>query len=163
MRRMLLVCLFPVTVDDGIDVHVNASYFQAQGVRQLQLVSKFGFHSYDWRKSNFTDVRRWEREQYLQSFSRKSWTRLLNRQPELCQFSEVKIRFNDVSSDRLMSSSSAFVNIPVIISPWNGFAIQFFRWQFLFLQGSNNQNIMWFIFYTFLIFCVFYLPISYDF
>jgi hypothetical protein len=27
--------LFPVTVDDGIDVHVNASYFQAQGVLQL--------------------------------------------------------------------------------------------------------------------------------
>jgi hypothetical protein len=29
------VRLFPVTVDDGVDVHVNASYFQAQGVRQL--------------------------------------------------------------------------------------------------------------------------------
>jgi hypothetical protein len=26
MRRVLLVRLFPVTVDDGIDVHVNASY-----------------------------------------------------------------------------------------------------------------------------------------
>jgi hypothetical protein len=35
MRRVSLVRLFPVTVDDGIDVHVNASYFQAQGVRQL--------------------------------------------------------------------------------------------------------------------------------
>jgi hypothetical protein len=76
-----LVHLFPVTVDDGIDVHVNASYFQVQGVRQLQPVSKFGFHSYHCRKSNFTAVRRWEMEQYLQSFSRKSWTRLLNRQP----------------------------------------------------------------------------------
>jgi hypothetical protein len=30
MRRVWLVRLFPVTVDDGIDVHVNASYFQAQ-------------------------------------------------------------------------------------------------------------------------------------
>jgi hypothetical protein len=29
------VRLLPVTVDDGIDVHVNASYFQVQGVRQL--------------------------------------------------------------------------------------------------------------------------------
>jgi hypothetical protein len=29
--------LFPVAVDDGIGVHVSASYFQAQGVRQLQL------------------------------------------------------------------------------------------------------------------------------
>jgi hypothetical protein len=29
------VRLFPVTVGDGIDVHVNASYFQAQRVRQL--------------------------------------------------------------------------------------------------------------------------------
>jgi hypothetical protein len=37
------VRLFPVTVDDGIDVHANASYFQAQGVRQLKLVWKFGF------------------------------------------------------------------------------------------------------------------------
>jgi hypothetical protein len=37
------VRLFPVTAHDGIDVHVKASYFQAQGVRQLQLVSKFGF------------------------------------------------------------------------------------------------------------------------
>jgi hypothetical protein len=37
------VRLFPVTVDDGIDVHVNASYFQAQRVRQLQLDSKFFF------------------------------------------------------------------------------------------------------------------------
>jgi hypothetical protein len=55
---MWLVRFFPVTVDDGIDVHVNASYFQAQGVRQLQLFSKFGFHSYHCRKSNFTDVRR---------------------------------------------------------------------------------------------------------
>jgi hypothetical protein len=45
------VRLFPVTVYDGIDVHVNASYFQAQGVRQLQLVSKFGFHSCRCRKS----------------------------------------------------------------------------------------------------------------
>jgi hypothetical protein len=26
MRRVLLVRLFPVTVDDGIDVHANASY-----------------------------------------------------------------------------------------------------------------------------------------
>jgi hypothetical protein len=60
MRRMWLVRLFPVTLDDGIDVHVNVSYFQAQGVRQLQLVSKFGFHSYHFRKFNFTDVRRWE-------------------------------------------------------------------------------------------------------
>jgi hypothetical protein len=66
------VPLFPVTADDGTDVHVNASYFQAQGVRQLKLVSKFGIHSYYCRKSNFADV---------QSFSRKSWTRLLNRQP----------------------------------------------------------------------------------
>jgi hypothetical protein len=94
MRRVWLVRLFPVTVADGIDVHVNASYFQTQAVRQLQLVSKFGFHSYHCRKSNFTDVRRWERQQYLQSFSRKSWTRLLNRQPELCQFSAVRIQFN---------------------------------------------------------------------
>jgi hypothetical protein len=39
------VRLFPVTADDGIDVHVNASYFQAQRVRQLQFVSKFGFHN----------------------------------------------------------------------------------------------------------------------
>jgi hypothetical protein len=39
------VRLFPVTVDDGIDVHVNASYFQVQGARQLKLASKFGFHS----------------------------------------------------------------------------------------------------------------------
>jgi hypothetical protein len=30
-----LVSLFPDTVDDGIDVHVNASYFQAQGVQEL--------------------------------------------------------------------------------------------------------------------------------
>jgi hypothetical protein len=29
---------FPVTVDDGIDVHVNASYFQAQEVRNLVLI-----------------------------------------------------------------------------------------------------------------------------
>jgi hypothetical protein len=36
------------------DVHVNASYFQTQGVRQLQLVSKSGFRSYHCRKSNFT-------------------------------------------------------------------------------------------------------------
>jgi hypothetical protein len=35
MRREWLVRLFPVTVDDGIDVHVKASYFQAQGFRQL--------------------------------------------------------------------------------------------------------------------------------
>jgi hypothetical protein len=35
MRRVWLVRLFPVTVDDGIDVHVIASYFQTQGVRQL--------------------------------------------------------------------------------------------------------------------------------
>jgi hypothetical protein len=42
MRRVWLVRFFPVTVDDGIDVHVSASYFQAQGVRKLQLVSKFG-------------------------------------------------------------------------------------------------------------------------
>jgi hypothetical protein len=42
------VRLFPVTVDDGIDVHVNASYFQAQEAGQLQLVLKFGFHSYHW-------------------------------------------------------------------------------------------------------------------
>jgi hypothetical protein len=41
-----LVRLFPVTVEDGIDVHANASYFQGQGVRQLQFVSKYGFHSY---------------------------------------------------------------------------------------------------------------------
>jgi hypothetical protein len=68
LRRVWLVRLFPVTTDDGIDVHVNANYFQAQRVWQLQLVSKFGFHSYHCRKSNFTDVRRWEREQYLQSF-----------------------------------------------------------------------------------------------
>jgi hypothetical protein len=52
------VRLFPVTVDDGIDIHVNASYFQAQGVRQLHFISKFGFHSYHGRKSNFTDVRK---------------------------------------------------------------------------------------------------------
>jgi hypothetical protein len=45
-------------LDDGIDIHVNASYFQAQGVRQFQLVSKFGVHSYHCRKPNFTDVRR---------------------------------------------------------------------------------------------------------
>jgi hypothetical protein len=32
MRRVWLVRLFPVTVDD-IDVQVNASYFQTQGVR----------------------------------------------------------------------------------------------------------------------------------
>jgi hypothetical protein len=58
MRRVRLVRLFPVTIDVGIDVHVNASYFQAQGVRQLQPVSKFGFHSYHCRKTNFTDVQR---------------------------------------------------------------------------------------------------------
>jgi hypothetical protein len=58
MGRVRLVRLFPVTVDDGIDVHINASYFQAQGVRQLQIVSKFGFNSYYCRKSNFTDVRK---------------------------------------------------------------------------------------------------------
>jgi hypothetical protein len=39
------VRLLPVTVD-GIDVHANATYFHAQGVRQLQLVPKLGFHSY---------------------------------------------------------------------------------------------------------------------
>jgi hypothetical protein len=50
--------LFPVTVDDGIDVHVNANYFQAQGVRQLRLVSKFAFQSYHCRKSNFTAAQR---------------------------------------------------------------------------------------------------------
>jgi hypothetical protein len=44
-----MVRLFPVTLDDGTDVHVNESYFQAQGVRQLQLVSKCGFHSYHFR------------------------------------------------------------------------------------------------------------------
>jgi hypothetical protein len=44
-----MVLLFPVTVDDGIDVHVNASYFQAQGIGKLQLVWKFGFHSYNCR------------------------------------------------------------------------------------------------------------------
>ena len=39
----------PVTVDDGIDVHVNASYFQAQGFRQL-VFSKFCFDSekFEW-------------------------------------------------------------------------------------------------------------------
>jgi hypothetical protein len=47
------VRLIPVTVDNGIDVHGNASYFQGQGVRQLQLVSKFGFHSYHCQKSSF--------------------------------------------------------------------------------------------------------------
>jgi hypothetical protein len=30
MRRVWLVRLFPVTVDDGIDVHANASNFQAE-------------------------------------------------------------------------------------------------------------------------------------
>jgi hypothetical protein len=45
MRRVWLLRLFPVTVDESIDVHVNASYFQAQGIRQLQLVSKFDFHN----------------------------------------------------------------------------------------------------------------------
>jgi hypothetical protein len=40
------VRLFLVTVDDGTDIHVNASYFQGQGIPQLQLVSNFGFHSY---------------------------------------------------------------------------------------------------------------------
>jgi hypothetical protein len=33
--------------DNGIDVHVNPGYIQAQGVRQLQLESKSGFHSYN--------------------------------------------------------------------------------------------------------------------
>jgi hypothetical protein len=73
MMRVWLVHLFPVTVNDGIDVHVSASYFQGQGVQQLQLVPKFGFHSYRCKKSNLIDVRRWEREYYLQRFSRKSW------------------------------------------------------------------------------------------
>jgi hypothetical protein len=71
MRRVWLVHLFPVTFDDGIDVHVNVSYFQAQGVRQLHLVN----------------------------------------------FLRLKFSFNDVSSDRLMSSLSAFVDIPVVMSP----------------------------------------------
>jgi hypothetical protein len=37
------VRLFPVTVDDGIETQVSASYFQAQRVRQLQLVGNLVF------------------------------------------------------------------------------------------------------------------------
>jgi hypothetical protein len=39
--------LFPVTADEGIDVHVSASYFQAQGVRQLQLIF-FSLYHFLW-------------------------------------------------------------------------------------------------------------------
>jgi hypothetical protein len=118
MGRVWLVCLFLVTVDDGIDVHVNASYFQAQGVQQLQLVSKVGFHTYHCRKST---SQMYEDEKGSSTFKVSvCWTDSQN----CVNFLRLKFSFNDVSSDRSMSSSSAFVDIPVVMSPWNGFGVQ---------------------------------------
>jgi hypothetical protein len=39
-----MVLLFPVTVYDGIDVHVIASYFQGQGIGQCSLFGNLVFN-----------------------------------------------------------------------------------------------------------------------
>jgi len=48
--------------------------------------------------------------------------------------------FKDEFSDKSMSSSSAFVDIPVYIASWNGFTTQIFCSYFSFLQESENYN-----------------------
>jgi hypothetical protein len=78
------VRFFPVTVDDGIDVHGNASYFLAQGVRQLQLVSKFSFHSI---AENLTS------QMYEDEKGSSTFNPSVERVGHVCQFSAVKIQF----------------------------------------------------------------------
>jgi hypothetical protein len=133
MRRVSLVRLFPVTVDDDTDVHVSASYFQAQGVDNCILFRNLVFipttaenptsQMYEDEKGSSTfkaSVERvghvcWKKKSHFKNFSRptslgNAATRCLKSNSLSCFLSLIK---------KLMRTKNGFQNTVLYCMPFH--------------------------------------------